>query len=398
MNFNKKAILIAAIIIIAITAGTSFFLYEKEQDKKTETTQVTKKPDKKRVEKTQENTPKRLTQHIKTPKNVRGIYISSWVGSQIPWRTRLIKSAKEAGINSVVIDVKDSTGYIIFDTKNELFKTLGTEEIRINDIREWIQELHDQDIYVIGRITVFQDPLYTKIKPESAINTKAGAIWRDRKGLAFIDPTYKEYWDYIITLSKVCEEVGFDELNFDYIRYPTDGNLKDMVFKGSELETVPSGNSTIKSRRLKRFFAYLRQQTRPLGIPISADIFGMTLTNKDDLGIGQQLEMIVPYFDYICPMIYPSHWPKGFLNIPNPAAHPYPVINHSVKLGLNRMPDKKMRPWIQAFDLGAVYTPERMADQKKGLYDLNVYSWLLWDPANRYKNMEVEPQETNQKN
>jgi len=117
----------------------------------------------------------------------------------------------------------------------------------------------------------------------------------------------------------------------------------------------------------------------------------MTLTNQDDLGIGQQLDMLVPYFDYICPMIYPSHWPKGFINIPNPAAHPYPVVNHSVKMGLARMPNRKMRPWLQAFDLGAVYNAERMADQKRGQYELGVKSWLLWDPANRYRNMESEP-------
>lgn len=395
MKQRKKTFIIFAVLTILVVLSGAFVTktyFDKQSrvriTKKAHTTHA-KKPKTPPVEKKISHTP-----HIKTPKHVRGIYISSWVGSQIPWRTRLVKSAVEAGINAVVIDIKDSTGYISFDTKNDLFKNLGTEEVRIGDIREWIKELHDQNIYVIGRITVFQDPLYTKIKPESAIHTKAGSVWRDRKGLAFIDPTYKEYWDYIITLSKVSEEIGFDELNFDYIRYPTDGNLKDMVFKGSELETVPTGNSTVKSRRLKRFFAHLRSETRSLDIPISGDVFGMTLTNKDDLGIGQQLEMLVPYFDYVCPMIYPSHWPKGFINIPNPAAHPYPVITHSVKMGLNRMPDKKMRPWIQAFDLGAVYNDERMADQKKALYDLNVYSWLLWDPANRYKSMEIEPKIT----
>ncbi|MEK7298421.1 MAG: putative glycoside hydrolase [Candidatus Margulisiibacteriota bacterium] len=333
--------------------------------------------------------------HIQTPDPVRGIYVTSWVASIPSWRNRLVQSGKKAGLNAVVIDVKDSTGWVSFDTGNPLIKTLGTEQVRIRDLRTWIDDLHRQNIYVIARIVVFQDPVYTKKFPQSAIQTLSGHIWRDRNGLSFVDVSNTEFWNYIVALSKVSIQMGFDELNFDYVRFPTDGNLNDMVLPiTNRQEHNASSNLSIKAQALKRFFAYLDQALEPTHIPLSVDLFGMVLTNTDDLGIGQQLEAAAPYFDYICPMIYPSHWPRGFIGISNPAEYPYEIVRHAMRAGLARVPGAQLRPWLQDFHMGATYDAAKMIAQKQALYDLGLYSYLVWDPANKYRTANYEPSAT----
>jgi hypothetical protein len=186
--------------------------------------------------------------------------------------------------------------------------------------------------------------------------------------------------------------MGFDELNFDYVRFPTDGNLNDMVLPiTNRQEHNASSNLSIKAQALKRFFAYLDQALEPTHIPLSVDLFGMVLTNTDDLGIGQQLEAAAPYFDYICPMIYPSHWPRGFIGISNPAEYPYEIVRHAMRAGLARVPGAQLRPWLQDFHMGATYDAAKMIAQKTALYDLGLYSYLVWDPANRYRTANYEP-------
>ncbi|NBV43072.1 hypothetical protein EBR96_09950, partial [bacterium] len=238
--------------------------------------------------------------HIRPPKAVRSIYMTSWVGSNIPWRNQLVEFIKDSEINAVVIDIKDYSGLIAFDTQDPEIKKLNTEELRIRDFRAFIQQLHDANIYVIGRITVFQDPTYAKIFPSQAVQTSAGNLWADRNGLHYIDPSSQQYWDYIVRIGTAAANAGVDELNFDYIRFPTDGNMKDIVFPLSgpkfakwatsthsvhALTEPRSGTSNLqgsgnitqkrrptnKERVLTEFFAYLDQHLAPLGIPISAD-------------------------------------------------------------------------------------------------------------------------------
>jgi len=320
--------------------------------------------------------------HIPTPKPVKGIYMTSWVAGTKDWRQKLVKLIEETELNSVVIDVKDYSGRIAFEVSDARLKEIGAAEKRIPDVREFIDLLHSKNIYAIARISVFQDAYLAKKRPDWAVLKKNGQIWRDYKGVAWLSPASEEVWDYTIKVAKEAEAAGFDELNFDYIRYPSDGDMKNIVLPFA-------GGANNKAESIKFFFAYLSEHLADLGIPLSADLFGFVTTHTDDLNIGQILENAIPYFDYISPMVYPSHYPKGYNNYSNPAAHPYEIIYFAMASSSQRMlaagsTPSKLRPWLQDFDLGAAYTAEMIREEKQAVYDAGLDSWLIWDPANKY--------------
>lgn len=327
----------------------------------------------------------RTVTHIDTPEAVKAVYMTSWVAGTSSMRERLLSLIDETEVNAVVIDIKDDTGKISFQIDSEPFKSLKSSENRIPNIEEFIDRLHEKDIYVIGRIATFQDPYLIKSWSEEAVKTATDTtkLWRDRKGLGWFDAGSQKVWDYVIELAKVSYDVGFDEINFDYIRFPSDGNMKDIHFPLSEGKSKPEV--------LEGFFAYVNEKLRAVEhpIPISADIFGMTTTNTDDLGIGQVLEKALPYFDYVCPMVYPSHYPNNWNGFANPAENPYEVIHEAMGKAVERAvamgedPDK-LRPWLQDFNLGATYTAEMVREQIEATYDVGLDSWLMWDPKNIY--------------
>lgn len=320
--------------------------------------------------------------HVATPNPVRALYMSSWVASTTTMRDKIIELIDTTETNAVVIDIKDATGRVSFLVNDKIVADTESPKDLIKDISGLIQTLHDKNIYVIGRISVFQDPYLTQRKPEWALKSKStGAIWKDKKGLSFLDPTKEEVWDYVTHLAKESYAKGFDEINFDYIRFPSDGNIKDIAYPTS----IAS-----KADAIKLFWEHLHQvMTTESHIPTSADIFGLTTEAKDDMGIGQVLENALPNFDFIAPMIYPSHYPKGYQGFPNPAAKPYEVVTIAMKSGVERakalgMGPEKFRPWIQDFDMGATYTAAMIRDQIRALHEQGIESYMVWDPANTY--------------
>lgn len=320
--------------------------------------------------------------HIKTPAEVRALYMSSWVASTPSMRNRIVDIVDTTNINAVVIDIKDATGKISFTIDDdELIAELGSSQNLIKNIPELIQSLHDKNIYVIGRISTFQDPYLTNRKPDWSLkDKKTGQPWKDRKGLSFLDPTKPEVWDYVTHLAQDSYNVGFDEINFDYVRFPSDGIIENITYPNPE---------TSKSDILEKFFQHLDTEVRQKGIPTSADLFGLTTNTTDDMGIGQVLEKAMPYFDFISPMVYPSHYPKGFQGYSNPAAKPYEVVTYAMKQGVARAKvagygPEKFRPWIQDFNLGATYTAAMVQDQMRALGEQGIHSYMVWDPANKY--------------
>ena len=325
--------------------------------------------------------------HMNTPKPLKAIYMTACVAGSKSFRAKLKEIAETTEINAIVIDVKDYTGTITFKSDNLLFKdnspkTNKGQGCQVNDLKGFISELHNSGIYVIGRISTFQDKYLVSKRPDLAVKRKSdGAVWADHKGVSWLDAGSDEVWNYIAELGKESYNIGFDELNFDYIRFPSDGDMKDIDYTFSD--------GRLKADVIKDFFAYISSVFKPLNIPISADLFGMTTTNKDDLGIGQSLENALMYFDYVSPMVYPSHYPPTFLGFANPADHPYDVVKHSMEAAVNRAElasttPFKLRPWLQDFDLGATYTPEMVRLQMKAAYDSGLDSWLLWDAGNTY--------------
>lgn len=332
--------------------------------------------------------------HVKTPQPMKAIYMTSWVAGTPSLRQKVIKIIEETEVNAVVIDIKDDTGKVSFLIENEPFASLGSSENRISDIKELIADLHSKNIYVIGRISTFQDPYLIKKWPEEAVKTASdkNVLWRDRKGIGWFDAGSPKVWDYVTALAHESYNIGFDEINFDYIRFPSDGNMKDIYFPYSE------GRS--KSDTLESFFKHLDQEFRKSEnpIPISADLFGMVTTNTDDLGIGQVLERAAPYVDFIYPMVYPSHFPDTWHGYANPAEKPYEVIKITMDSASEKLkaigedPDK-IRPWLQDFNLGATYNADMVRAQIKATYDAGLTSWLIWDPRNIYSRGAFLPED-----
>ena len=345
--------------------------------------------------------------HVKTPDAVKAVYMSQCAAGTPSFRESLIKLLDETELNAIVIDIRDYTGKIAFPTENPILKDMVSEDCGARDMKAFLQLLHDKNIYVIGRITVFQNPYYTKLHPEQAVQHKNGGVWKDRKGLAFVDVAAQPYWDTVVELAKESHAIGFDEINFDYVRYPSDGDMAAAVYIKRDGKT--------KQQLLEDFFKYLHDKLEPTGMATSADLFGMTTTNTDDLNIGQVLERALPYFDYIGPMVYPSHYPSGFHGYKDVNANSYGIIYFSMSEAVRRTlatttsiesmaytrigtstpavyskpsyPASKMRPWLQDFDYPVEYTPAMVKEQIDANTKAGLNSYMFWDPGNKYSSL-----------
>ena len=346
--------------------------------------------------------------HVEIPEQVKGIYMTACVAATPSFRDKLVKLIQETELNTVIIDIKDYSGTVSFSVDDPLVKGTNGGGCRVSDMREFIRSLHEKEIYVVGRITVFQDPFYAKAHPELAVKkaTATSTVWKDHKGISYIDVGAEEYWKYIVALSKASYEAGFDELNYDYIRFPSDGNMYDIYYPFSE-DRIVADPDLGKAEVLREFFAYLYEEMKDTEIILSADLFGMTMTNSDDMNIGQVLEYAAPYFDYIAPMVYPSHYPNGFNGYQNVNDHPYEIVKYSMDEGVRRL--KKManstttpirgrgevssdqlRPWLQDNDYPVHYTSQMVRTQIQATYDAGLDSWMLWDAANTYTKAALE--------
>lgn len=384
-----------------------------------------------------------VVQHVPLPEQVKTIYMTSCVAGTPSFRQKLVQLIQETEINSVIIDIKDYSGTISFAPTSPAWQPAwANARCGARDMPALIQMLHDNNVFVIGRVTVFQDPFEATRSPQWAVKRADGVtVWTDGKGLSFIDVAAQEYWDHIIDLSVDAYNIGFDELNFDYVRYPSDGNMRDISYPLS----LASEYGSDKQANLEAFFRYLSEKLaeperfgamqhvntgRATNTPYtSADLFGMTTSNYDDLSIGQVQDRAAPYFDFIAPMVYPSHYPNSFLGLGNPNDHPYKVVHYAMQTGVDRMrssstpmqgflhtpitttnasgtssftgryqkpvygPDK-FRTWIQDFDYGGDYDAADVRAQIQASYDAGVMSWMIWAPSNIYTKAALHPAST----
>ena len=337
--------------------------------------------------------PEPVTTHIKTPEAVRGIYVSAFSFVTPSFHDRLKKLLKETSINAIVVDIKDAPGTIMYDIGYE--HPCVQASISKEQLEKRIQEYHDMGIYVIARVAVFRDACFVKQDTSLAVMDTQGNPWRDKGGNYWLAPHEEKTRAYIKDLALAAYARGFDEIQLDYIRYPSDGNMSILRYEYVPLEKVGlSASSTPTQRRratIRDFLSYMRTGLKD--IPLSADVFGMVLTNPDDLTIGQHLDDFVPNVDFISPMIYPSHFPKRWGGIADTNRNPYQTIYESTRQGLVRMystmstssAQMMMRPWLQDFSIyGVVYNAPEVKAQIKALDDLGVKSFLLWNASNRY--------------
>lgn len=312
---------------------------------------------------------------------VKGIYLTAYSAGSSKKMAQIVDLIKKTELNAVVIDIKDYSGLILYDSKVPLVVSLKNKDNRLGDVKKLVDYLHKNNIYVMARQTVFQDPVLAEKKQEWAIKSKQGGLWRDRKGLAWVDPTKREVWKYNLAIAKEAAAFGFDEINFDYVRFPSDGNMSDTLY---------DDESKKKYEVMGEFFRFLNNGFRGDPVWISLDLFGFTMEKNgmDDMAIGQRIIDTVDNVDYVCPMMYPSHYPSGHLGLNNPAENPYAVFENGMKLGVPKFEGKraKVRPWIQAFDLGAIYDAEKIRTQIDVVEKYASSGWLLWNASNRYTN------------
>ena len=308
----------------------------------------------------------------KYPPYIKGVYLTSWTASDSEKIDYFINLARNTELNAVIIDIKEVDGLIAIDNI-------------IPNLQEVIEKFHQENVYTIARIVVFKDGLLPKTRPELALKNQQGRLWRDWAGYTWLDPASQDVWDYHIDIAKQAIKLGFDEINFDYIRFPSDGNISTIIY--------PIWDEILsKPEVIREFFKYVDQQLKPFNVFLSADLFGLTMIREDDMNIGQILEYALPYFDFICPMVYPSHYPPTFEGYLNPADHPYEIIKMNLENGKQRAVGAraKLRPWLQDFSLGAIYNKKMIELQKQAVYDTDSYGWLLWNPASRYTEEALE--------
>ena len=289
----------------------------------------------------------------KPPRIVReetkGVYLTRWSAGSEVRVAQVLELARQGKVNSVVVDIKDSGGSVAYDSGVLEAAALGAERGNIKNIALFLERFHEAGLYVIARIAVFQDPVFAGAHPEYALRKESSPqeLWTDNKGLAWVDPAARAAWEYNAALATDAFSRGFDEVNFDYVRFPSDGNLSDISY--------PVWDEEMPMREvISSFYEYLDAGLR--NKVISVDLFGLAAADTwDDMGIGQVLEDALPFFDFISPMVYPSHFAPGFLGFKNPDEHPYEVVNFSLQRARERVAEfaktresaAKLRPWLQ---------------------------------------------------
>ena len=313
------------------------------------------------------------------PIYAKGLYLTASSAAQAKKRAEIIRLIGSTELNAVVIDIKDFSGYILYDSSLPLANALHTDRDVLKNIRSVIRDFKKAHIYVIARQTVFQDPALVTAKPEWAIRRSDGSVWRDYKGLAWVDPTKKEVWDYNIAIAKEAARLGFNEINFDYVRFPSDGNIRQAVYSNLEEN---------KTKTMTGFYSYLSKQLSDANVFTSLDMFGLVLESGSfDLNIGQTLAAAKDTVHYIYPMTYPSHYADGHLGYANPAQYPYEIVSNGLRMARSEMlgSTTRLRPWLQAFDLGAVYDARKIRAQITAAEESDLTDgWFLWNASNRY--------------
>ncbi len=325
------------------------------------------------------------------PEHVRGLYVNAWAAGSTRRMDEMLAIARETEINSLVIDVKDATGFLSHRSSVPLAAEIGaTEEIRIRDLPALLQRLEAEGIYPIARIVVVKDPLLATQRPEMAIQDTAGGVWIDSKQIIWLNPFSQGVWDYHVAIAREVAEMGFPEIQWDYIRFP-DAPASDMaraVFPGGgELERVDA---------IRGFLSQARDELADLEVRSTADVFGVTTSYRRDIGLGQRWEDFIDVVDMALPMVYPSHYFAGSFGFENPNAYPYEVVQTALRHALQRSEAVEgaggTRPWIQDFSLGTpAYGAAEVRAQIQAAYDVGVHEWILWNPSNRYSVAALEP-------
>lgn len=315
---------------------------------------------------------------------VRGLYVNRFAAQSTRRMRQLVALADSTEINAFVIDIKDEFGINYKSVDPAVLRNAGNAG-SIGDLRALLDTLKAHGILSIARIVVFKDSVTARVNPQWTIRKADGGTWRDKQGLAWVNPYHRALWDYNVRIAEEVVKLGFGEVQFDYIRFPE-------PYQSLPTQVFPEANGLSKPDALAEFLTYAKGRIGKLGVRTTADVFGLVTTLGNALEIGQQWESLSPRADVLLPMTYPSHYPRGAFNLARPNAEPYKVLFAAVsrarqrdeKLGIRTT--EHVRPWLQAFSLGQPpYGAAELRAQKQGVYDAGYDGWVLWHPGSKYE-------------
>ena len=311
--------------------------------------------------------------HASVPREMRGVHVTMSLAS-LPGKLQQYLALP--GLNTIELDVKDETGRVGFVPSAVPLASRTGAAGPFYKAKRAVRLVHERGDYLIGRIVTFEDPVLAEKRPELAIRTSDGSIWRTSAGLGWTNPYDRRVWRYNVDLAVAAAKAGFDEIQFDYVRFPSDGDLS--------LIRYPGAHSQSMKWAIPAFAQYAAKRLHPLGVRVSVDVFGLAATH--DLGIGQLPRRISRYVDAVYPMVYPSHYNPGEYNLPDPNAVPGRTVTRSLLDFQTALEGRKARltPWLQDFSLGRTYTVDDVRAQVAAARALRTHGFLLWNAEGLY--------------
>ena len=309
------------------------------------------------------------------PKQIRGVHVTMGLAG-LPGKIDQYVGLKAYGVNTLEVDVKDENGKVGFVTPQmpKLAREIGAAE-PYYDVASVVRKVHQAGMYLIGRVVMFEDPVLSAARPDLAVLRPDGSRWLNNGGLGWVNPYDHRVWRYDVGIAEAAAKAGFDEIQFDYVRFPSDGDLSQIVYRHKRAE--PKGTT------IADFLRYASGQLHPLGVRVSADVFGLAATH--DLGIGQVPRRIAPYLDAIYPMVYPSHFGAGEYNIPDPDAYPGRTVARALLDFRRQLKGKTtLVPWLQDFSLAHQYGLIEVTDQIAAARRQHTGGFMLWNPEGVY--------------
>jgi hypothetical protein len=326
------------------------------------------------------------------PAVLRGLYVNRWaVLGQRMWE--LIDVAKRTEVNALVLDVKDDRGFTLYRSRVALARQIGADSTRplsAKRLRAVLDTMRAHGIFPIARIVVVKDPLLAVAKPEWSIKRRTdGTPWLDKNGKPWLDAHNREVWAYAADLADEAIDLGFSEVQYDYVRFPDEKRLVSEA-------AFPLAKGRVRAQVIRDQLGFLHGRLKARKVPMSIDVFGLTTSDTTDMGIGQRWESFVDQADYVMPMTYPSHYAPGSYKIAAPNARPYATLDHALRDAKRRSAGianaGEIVPWYQDFTLGPPrYGVEQVRAQIQAGYDNGVRSWLLWNPGSRYTLGALKP-------
>jgi hypothetical protein len=324
------------------------------------------------------------------PRIIRGIYVSSYAAGNPAKRARLLALTDSTELNAWVVDVKDEDGVRFHSALPLAREASHWGSIPVSSLRPIVDSLKAHDIYPIARIVVFKDRRLSRVRPDWSIRTPDGGMWRDHQGTTWVSPWNRNVWEYNLAVAREAAAAGFREIQFDYVRFPE-------AYKSLPTQVHPGAGGD-RGDAIAGFLAEATRQLRPMGVTVTADVFGLAMNESKDVGIGQQWEQLSPLIDGLLPMVYPSHYfPTHLAGVARPNRMPYQTVYNSVGMGVIRNQrlvaagsrPARIVPWLQAFtatwnDRSFKYGPAQAADQMRAVHDLGLEDWIFWHPGSNY--------------